>query len=434
MSLSANEREAFVFNVVELFSGIGSQARALQNIRKDINVVGTCEWDYHAFIAYDTIHNANGAILPEIQKLNKEELLAQLTPLTLSGDGKAPLPAGFINTFPVELLKRMLSAIKRSANYVDVCSLKGKDLPDQVDLLTYSFPCQDLSNVGAFHGYTKGIDRDSGSRSSLLWQVERMLEERLADGMTMPRFLLMENVTALLNDRHFKNFQEWIKALQDFGYTSKYFQLNASRLGLPQNRLRLLMLSVYTGKDEKIEKRIKQFFSKLNESDVIFEYRESPFYKKMDISDLLRINYEDPKFMNEALECNPNDTPSRRKIWEDNPQIILPGNIINPEISAVATLTTKQDRNPNSGNLFFDSPLDGRSKFRYLTPRECFLFMGFKDEDYDVLLSNNLVVKENVQLFTRDKLIRMAGNSIPVKMLEGIFLQIEKIEKILGEA
>ena len=154
----------------------------------------------------------------------------------------------------------------------------------------------------------------------------------------------------------------------------------------------------------------------------------------MDISDLLRINYEDPKFMNEALECNPNDTPSRRKIWEDNPQIILPGNIINPEISAVATLTTKQDRNPNSGNLFFDSPFDGRSKFRYLTPRECFLFMGFKDEDYDVLLSNNLIVKENVQLFTRDKLIRMAGNSIPVKMLEGIFLQIEKIEKILGEA
>ena len=59
--------------------------------------------------------------------------------------------------------------------------------------------------------------------------------------------------------------------------------------------------------------------------------------------------------------------------------------------------------------------------------------MGFRDEDYDILLANNIVVKENVQLFTRDKLIRMAGNSIPVKMLEGIFLQIEKIEKILGE-
>ncbi|MDE8718965.1 DNA cytosine methyltransferase, partial [[Eubacterium] siraeum] len=67
--------------------------------------------------------------------------------------------------------------IERNKNYVEVSSLTGDQMPEGVDILTYSFPCQDLSNVGAFHGYNKGIDKNSGSRSSLLWQVGRILQE-----------------------------------------------------------------------------------------------------------------------------------------------------------------------------------------------------------------------------------------------------------------
>ena len=44
------------YNLVEFFSGIGSQARALENLNVNINTLGTCEWDIHAFIAYDAIH------------------------------------------------------------------------------------------------------------------------------------------------------------------------------------------------------------------------------------------------------------------------------------------------------------------------------------------------------------------------------------------
>ena len=124
---------------------------------------------------------------------------------------------------------------------------------------------------------------------------------------------------------------------------------------------------------------------------------------------------------------------SRREIWNENPQIVLKGGELNPNIDVIRTITTKQDRNPNSGNLYFDSKIEGRGKFRYLTPRECFLFMGFTDKDYDNVIKRNPEVRKNSKLFPRDKLIRMAGNSIPVKLLEGIFLQIKKLDDFLGE-
>ena len=416
-----------MFDVIELFSGIGSQARALRNIRDDINIAGTCDWDIHAFVAYDLIHHPVCSILPKVDILSREELLERLTTKVLSGDGKVPIDKGVLSTLPLKTLKHILYAIIRNNNYVDVCSLNGCELPKKIDLMTYSFPCQDLSAVGAIHGYTKGIAKDSGSRSSLLWQVGRILSERQENNLTMPRFLLMENVTTLLNERHISNFREWISMLNKFGYRSKYFQLNASSLGLPQNRLRLLMLSVYTGDNINNDKLVKQYFSKTNDSDVVFGYRRSQFYHKKSIGDLVRIDYSDPILLQEALDCNPNDTPSRRKIWEENPQIILPGNIINKELSAVPTLTTKQDRNPNSGNIFFESNIPGRSMFRYLTPRECFLFMGFTDEDYNKLIHSGIESHQGV-LLTRDKLIRMAGNSIPVQILESVFFQMSQIE------
>ena len=117
------------------------------------------------------------------------------------------------------------------------------------------------------------------------------------------------------------------------------------------------------------------------------------------------------------------------RIWEENPQLVLEGNRINPEFQIVRTLTTKQDRNPNSGNLWFDSGIEGRAKFRYLTPRECMLFMGFTDNDYDLLQKRNPDIKAGSKLFSRDKIIRMAGNSIPVKLLEGVILQIKKLDE-----
>jgi DNA (cytosine-5)-methyltransferase 1 len=330
-------------------------------------------------------------------------------------------------------LRRIYAAIKRSNNFVDVSSLTGEQMPNGIDVLTYSFPCQDLSNVGAFHGYNKGIDKDSGSRSSLLWQVGRILQEMKDSQIDMPKYLLMENVPTLLAKRHLDNFNIWKSDLEELGYYSYHFQLNASDFGLPQNRPRLLMISVFVDDDPKKLEKAKEFFEGKEAEDVVKEYKDSEHYKKLEIEDLLRIDYKNEKYRQEAEECTPNDTVSRREIWEENPQLVLEGNRINKKYSVIRTITTKQDRNPNSGNLYFDSGIEGRGKFRYLTPRECFLFMGFTDEDFDNVIKNNPEIHKNSKLFPRDKLIRMAGNSIPVKLLEGVFYQIKLLDEILGK-
>jgi len=414
------------YNLVELFSGIGSQAKALQNIKMSINVVGTCEWDIQAMCAYDAIHNST-EIPKRISALSKNELLDILSNYTLSNNGKQPLEQETLKQYPAEVLQRIYTAIIRSKNFVDINAMTGDSIPCRVDIMTYSFPCQDLSNVGAFHGYNKGIDRDSGSRSSLLWQVGRILTEMKTSGKELPRYLLMENVPTLLSERHKKNFTEWISDLESLGYYSKYYQLNAHDFGMPQNRPRLLMISVLTNKDKELEAIVKKSLDK-DEEKIVSEYKASLFYNKYEVQDMLRIDYSNEKLFAEACECNPNNTVSRQKIWDENPQIVLKDGKINPEFDCVRTITTKQDRHPNSGNLYFESGIEGRSKFRYLTPRECLLFMGFSDEDYENIVRNNPAHHGTV-LFPRDKIIRMAGNSIPVKLLEGTFLQIKKLDR-----
>ena len=415
------------YNIVELFSGIGSQYKALKNLEMDIEVVATCEWDIHAFVAYDAIH-----VSPELTfdslKMTKEELLEELKAYNLSNDGKVQMDFSILRTYSAAALRRIYVAIKRNNNYVDISALNGKALPKHIDIMTYSFPCQDLSNVGAFHGYNLGIDKGSGSRSSLLWEVGRIIKEMRDSRIKPPRFLLMENVPALLSYRHKENFDMWIKELEEMGYISHYYPLNASSFGLPQNRPRLLMISVYTGKQKALQNKVRRFLDKTPEQ-IIADYQESSYYHPLKPEDLYRIDYSDPKIRQEAEECTPNDTPSRRKIWDENPQLVLKGNIVNPEFDIIRTITTKQDRNPNSGNIYFESEYEGRSSFRYLTPRECFLFMGFTDEDYERVIKNNPEIHKDHYFFSRDKIIRMAGNSIPVKLLEGLFLQIKLIDK-----
>ena len=418
------------YNLVEFFSGIGSQARALENLNVNIKTLGTCEWDIHAFVAYDAIHNSPEPD-SEITAMEKPEILEILSRYNLSSDGKKPMDYTSLKTYSVEVLRLILSGIRRSNNFVDISSLNGNEMPDGIDILTYSFPCQDLSNVGAFHGYNKGIDKGSNSRSSLLWQVGRILQEMRDSQKQLPRFWLMENVPALLAKRHRPNFEIWIGDLENLGYESAYYELNASDFGLPQNRPRLLMLSVFCGDDESLHQKIREYFCKIDKSHIIESYRKSEYYKPETIGDLLRMDYSNRKLFEEAVECTPNDTESRRKIWEENPQLVLEGNKINPYYNVIRTITTKQDRNPNSGNIYFESGIAGRGKFRYLTPRECLLFMGFNDEDFRQIKKANVQYHKGNYLFSRDKIIRMAGNSIPVKLLEGMFWLLLETDRFI---
>lgn len=413
--------------IVELFSGIGSQAKAFEKLHIRHQILNTCEWDIHAIVAYDLIHNTPG-IHRQAQALDKPELLEILSNYTLSSDGKNPMPYITLRGMHIDTLRLIYSSILKTNNFVNIKELNGVDLPGNLDLLTYSFPCQDLSNVGALHGYNRGIDRDANNRSGLLWQVERILQERRDANLDLPRFLLLENVPALSSTRHRNNFEEWKRFLHDLGYFNHIYCLNAFDFGLPQNRERLLMISVLTNHDENTDEHLGHFFYTHNIGDE--HYRRRLKISRLLLSDALRTNYDNEIYLREAIECQPNDTQSRREIWEDNLQITNEnGEIITDK---VATLTTKQDRHPNSGNLYVNFN-NGKSRFRYLTPRECFVLMGFSDNDYDNVMNHNAMIKANGMLFTRDKMIRLAGNSIAVNVLEFIFKQVLSIRKeILG--
>ena len=114
-------------------------------------------------------------------------------PLTLSTDGKKPATKDALKRLDISILKRLCAAIDRSKNLISVTDIKGRDLPNEMNILTYSFPCQDLSIAHAWHGCdTGGIDRNANNRSSMLWQIERILKERKEENLELPRFLLME--------------------------------------------------------------------------------------------------------------------------------------------------------------------------------------------------------------------------------------------------
>lgn len=417
------------FNIVELFSGIGSQAKAFERLSKrkdvDFKVLNTCEWDVHAIVAYDYIHNGP-KLHKDALKLTKDELLNKLSKLSLSNDGKVPMNPSTLKAYTVDVLRIIYSSILKTNNLISVEDVNGSDLPEDTTLLTYSFPCQDLSNVGALHGYNKGIDRDAHNRSGLLWEVERMLTERKNKKLSMPKFLLLENVTALEAKRHKANFDQWINCLEKMGYVNHINRLYAPDFGIPQNRKRLLMLSVFVGKDKEKRHQVEDYFKEhdLNNLDYV---KTLPIIKH-ELKDILKINYKNERFRKEALESQPKATKSRKTIWDKNSQILLADGTMK---EIVQTITTKQDRHPNSGNLYFN-PKNNGSRYRFLTPRECFLLMGFDEKDYDALIDNNFNSRQNALFFSRDRLYKLAGNSIVVNMLEAIFEQAIEINQLIN--
>ena len=172
--------------LIELFGGIGSQAMALRDIGADFTHWRLVEFCKYAVASYNAIHGTN-----------------------------------FEPT--------------------DIRNVKGEDLgivdtQNFTYLLTYSFPCQDLSLAGKQKGMTKG----SGTRSGLLWEVERLLNET----ENLPQVLLMENVPQVHGTKNIDDFNLWIDFLKSKGYSNFWQDLNAKDYGVAQNRKRCFMVSI----------------------------------------------------------------------------------------------------------------------------------------------------------------------------------------------
>lgn len=416
-----------MFRVIETFSGIGSQAKALERIGVEYSIINTADWDINAILAYCMIHKGKIDI-DKYSKISDTEVIDTLKTLTLSADGKKPINEKSFNRLPMDLKRRIYAAIKETNNLVSITDVKGEHIPENIDLFTYSFPCQDLSLCGCWHGNKSGISRDAENRSGMLWEVERILLEMSEQGRELPRFLVMENVTNILSKTHEKDFSEWKENLQNLGYYNKIYRLNSRNFGIPQKRERAYMVSVLCGGDEDIEAAVHQYFEEHNlEGDEAERLRQ----RRLLLKDILCLDYSNPQYKAEADASKPNDTPSRKDILRDN-DMLFDGKTIN-EIY-VNTVTTKQDRNPNSGLITYHNYARNKAKWRYLTPRECFKLMGFDESDFEKVIFDNPQVTKNRKLYSTEKLIKLAGNSIVVDVLEAIFRQIIDINSdILGE-
>lgn len=175
--------------LIELFAGVGSQAMALRDIGANFEHYRVVEFDKFAIASYNAIHGTEFKTT-DIRDVHAEDL-------------------GICD--------------KQRITY----------------LLTYSFPCQDLSKAGKQKGMSKG----SGTRSGLLWEVERILLELKEKG-ELPQVLLMENVPDVIGNKNYADFMEWYSALEEMGYQSYYKILNAKNYGIPQNRERCFMVSI----------------------------------------------------------------------------------------------------------------------------------------------------------------------------------------------
>lgn len=172
-----------MLNVLSLFSGIGAFEKALTNLNIPYNLLAYCEIDKYASKAYSIIHD-----VPEDKNLK------------------------------------------------DVTKVDILDILDDVDLITYGFPCQDISNAGKQKGFTD--ENGERTRSGLFFEALRIIEDY------SPKFAIAENVKALTSKKFSEEFKTVLESLEKAGYNNYYQVLNAKDYGVPQNRERVFIISI----------------------------------------------------------------------------------------------------------------------------------------------------------------------------------------------
>ena len=369
-----NENKLKVF---EAFAGIGAQAAALKRMNIDYEIVGISDWFIDAIECYAAIHcRDKRVVVPE----KIDEVDKYLSQFTFSADSVKPYE---IKRLSEDQRRDLYRANKQAKNYGSITELEGKDLPE-IDLLVYSFPCQDLSTGGLGKGMKKG----SGTRSGLLWEIERILKE-LNELGRLPEYLLMENVKTIKASTNIKDLKQWLDFLESIGYKNDDCMiLNALDFGIPQDRERAFIVS--------------HLGEQLNVIDKIDLKKKK---RSFEIDKFIKTDYDNNEVHRlEADIAQLNKTPSRDIMWEING--------IDPidNSTTVRTITCNMDRT-HTAALFRYNGIKGDT-YRRLTLREAFLLMGFTEKEYEYASSLG---------FSYRKLNKLIGNSIVVNVLQAIF-------------
>lgn len=298
-----------MIQILELFGGIGSPRKALQNLGVPVKAIDYVEIDAKAVRSYNEIF--------------RKEL-----------DYKTQNVIGY--------------------------NLKP-------DILIHGSPWQDFSIAGK----QKGADKNSGTRSSLMWETLKIIKRM---GVWKPRVVIWENVKNVLSKHMKHNFEKYLEEMEKLGYTNSYAVLNALDFGLPQNRNRVFTISCLDG-------------SKFN-----FNTLERKKYRP--IEEFLEKEVDEEYLVTQPSILNAigNKGIKRATVIKDT----------------CYTITERQDRCPAQ-------VIDlGNGRYRFLTDKECWLLQGYDVEDY------NNAAKVN----SKRALYKQRGNSIPVGIFESIFKQL----------
>lgn len=412
-----------MLKVIELFAGIGAQRKGLERDGIEHEVVAISEIDKYALKVYESLYG-NTPNLGDISKIEK--------------------------------------------------------LP-KADMWTYSFPCTDIS----LSGRMKGLEKGSGTHSSLLWEVQRLLEVSKAND-ELPKYLLLENVKNLISKKFKPYFDEWCRYLESLGYKNFYKVLNGKNYNVPQNRERIFLLSIRNCSKDYVfpndmplttklgdllesnvedkyflsEKLITCFSSMKNRNGLIRGLRFRPRGKKDEyawtittapgsratdtfiiepIPAAIRGRANEDGTYRQQLELKKDgNTNTLTTVQKDN-VVIVPQNTkqgyaiahvgdgiyTNRADSKRGVVQRESIPTLKTSNkdiaVVVDDPTELIS-IRRLTPRECWRLMGWSDEDIDKAFKADV---------SETQLYKMAGNSIIINCLEAIFKNIRGSEEMM---
>lgn len=401
--------------LLSLFSGIGAFEKALCNLKIPFELVNYCEFDKYASKSYSLIHG-----------------------------------------------------VSEDKNLGDITKVDETTLPDDIDILTYGFPCQDISLAGN----QQGLFNTDGTRtrSGLFFDALRIINH------TSPKIAIAENVKNLASKKFEEQFNIVLQSLAQsggWGYNNYWGILNSKDYGVPQNRERVFIVSIRKDVDtggfefpksypltirlkDVLEDRVgEKYFLSFEMTKGFIEKAPGVGYINQD-TQASKVISEDGVFqtlcagthgyangyvkVKEATKKgstyaelghtinldHPNSTTRRGRVGHQIAQTLTTSCnqavVVPPEIVVAGSLE-HYGNDPNgiaptitvvSGGGREKKILDN-SRIRRLTPLECFRLMGFDDVDHETLSRNKV---SNTQIY------KQAGNSIVVDVLEEIFCRL----------
>ena len=420
--------------LIELFSGYGSQALALKYLGVNFEHWKTCEWAVKSIQAYKDIHFTDDN--NDYSKEWKDEhLISWLFEKGISSNYNEPMKKEQIIKLGEEKRRNIFNNIYATHNLVNIQQVKGKDLDikdtDKYEyIMTYSFPCQDLSLAGKGKGMA-----DTSTRSGMLWEVERILSEC----EELPQILLMENVPQVHSLENMKDFHKWQVRLEELGYKNYWQDLIATDYGIPQTRNRCFMVSILGDYSYSFPKPIPL---KLKLKDLLEKEVDEKYYLSDDLMNHIQKTAEEHEEYTQYDRYN-GDLEMWCRVWKDKSPTLntkcqdtkiyvknaTKQGYLEAKDGDGIDISSRMEHHRGTVQKQMIQTLDtqgGESKgvvssdlrIRKLTPKECGRLMNVKDEDIDKLLSN----QSNASAY------HLFGDSICTNVLMAIFGELLDID------